>query len=182
MFEKKLYLACALLALAFSPIAHSYSEHYHLSITPAGSIYASFLLSLGLVLMPGFVRETAAANTAFSRWLVPMWCSPYLVYAAGTGDFRTVAILKLLAVSIPVWFIYRFFPLTDQRLFSRQDAVVAALLVAALLSGQLRRIWRVPSNLDFMSRLFLLAIGSWCLCILAVFATIGAILTLRYFS
>jgi membrane protease YdiL (CAAX protease family) len=91
-----------------------------------------------------------------------MWCSPYFVYAAGTGDFRTVALLKLLAVSTPVWFIYRSFPPANHRLFRWQDAVVAALLLAALLLGQLRRIWNVPTNLDFMSRLFLLAIGAWC--------------------
>jgi CAAX protease family protein len=159
--EKKFYIVAALLALTFAPIAWSYAAHYHLSTTSAVSIYLSFLLALGLVLMPGFARETPA-STAFSRWFVLLWCSPYLMYAAGTGDFRTVALLKLLAVSVPIWLVYRCFLPADLRLFSWQDALVAVLLVAALMSGQLRRIWNVPANLDFMSRLFLLAIGAWC--------------------
>ncbi len=162
MLEKKFYLVLAFLALAFVPVARSYSAHYHLSIAVAGSVYISFVLALGLVLIPGFERQIPAANTRLALWLVPAWCSPYLVYAAGTGDFRTLALLKLLAVSLPVWLIYRFFPPCDLRFFNWQDAVVAAVLVTALLSGQLRGIWNVPANLDFMSRLFLLAIGSWC--------------------
>ncbi len=43
-----------------------------------------------------------------------------------------------------------------------QDIAVAIWLIAAVLSSQLKGIWNVPVNLDFMSRLFLIAVASWC--------------------
>jgi membrane protease YdiL (CAAX protease family) len=46
--------------------------------------------------------------------------------------------------------------------FSWQDLCVAVVLVGFVLSRQLRGIWNVPVNLDFMSRLYLITIASWC--------------------
>ncbi|MDQ2842782.1 MAG: CPBP family intramembrane metalloprotease, partial [Acidobacteriota bacterium] len=93
--------------------------------------------------------------------LVSLWCSPYLLYAFGVGDFRWGPLLKLLAVALPLMAIYSLAPIADPRLFAWQDAAIAILLIGFVLSGQLKGIWNVPANLDFMSRLFLIAVASW---------------------
>jgi hypothetical protein len=55
-------------------------------------------------------------------------------------------------------------------------AAIACVIIAGTGIARYR-------NIDAITRWFRwLAIASWCLCILAVFATIGAFLTLRYFS
>ncbi len=139
-------------------MARVYAHRYALSLFSASCIYISFILLLALVLIPGFFKNLPG----FWLFLVPLWCSPYLVYALGTGDFRWGSFLKLLAVAFPVWAIYRFLPVTDSRVFTWQDGAVAVLLVAAVLSHQMRGIWNVPVNLDFMGRLFLISVASWC--------------------
>ena len=96
-----------------------------------------------------------------SLFLLPLWCSPYLVYTIGTRDFHWVALAKLLAIGMPVLVVYRFIPVLNLRILNWQDVAVAILLVAFVLSGQLKGIWNVPANLDFMSRLFLVTVASW---------------------
>lgn len=93
---------------------------------------------------------------------VPVWCLPYFVYSAGTGDFRWTALARLLAVAVPVLLIYALFPGREAPKFELQDAAVAILLITAVLSHVLNGIWNVPVNLDFMGRLFLISVASWC--------------------
>jgi membrane protease YdiL (CAAX protease family) len=47
------------------------------------------------------------------------------------------------------------------RVLSWQDLAAAAWLATVLLFHQLKGIWNVPANLDFMARLFLIGIASW---------------------
>jgi membrane protease YdiL (CAAX protease family) len=42
-----------------------------------------------------------------------------------------------------------------------QDALTLLWIVTPVLLGKIGGIWNVPVNLDFMSRLFLTAVGSW---------------------
>jgi hypothetical protein len=46
--------------------------------------------------------------------------------------------------------------------FAWQDLAAAVWFVGVLLSHQLAGIWAVPVNLDFMARLFLICVASWC--------------------
>lgn len=155
------------LALVFAAVAHNYLRRYSLPALSALSVYLAFILLLLLATAPGFWSRSLGLKQLVIRRRalvesVCLWCLPYFIYAAGTGDFRWMALLKLLAVAIPVLAIYSFFPVEDPYAFSWQDACVAILLIAFVLSGQLRGIWNVPTNLDFMSRLFLVAVASWC--------------------
>lgn len=124
------------------------------------------MLLLALLLAPAFSRREAIPEKLVQRswrslFLLPLWCSPYLVYTIGTRDFQWVALGKLLAIGVPVLVVYRFIPVLNLQILNWQDIVVAILLVAFVLSGQLKGIWNVPANLDFMSRLFLVTVASW---------------------
>ncbi len=50
---------------------------------------------------------------------------------------------------------------------------MAVLLVGSVLSGQLRGIWNVPTNLDFMTRLFLITVASWSWTFIRVVPELG---------
>jgi membrane protease YdiL (CAAX protease family) len=50
---------------------------------------------------------------------------------------------------------------------------VAVLFVGFVLSGQFKGIWNVPRNLDFMSRLFLISVASWCWTFVRVVPDLG---------
>ena len=93
--------------------------------------------------------------------LIFIWCVPYLVYAAGTHNWRWTALIRILIVSAFSPLIYRFCPFSDPPRFCWQDFLVAVCLTAVLLSHQLAGIWNSPVNLDFMGRLFLIGISSW---------------------
>ena len=154
------------LACVFGAIAPPYVHRYHLPLQSAAGIYSCFLLLLVLSIAPGMAvtRQWIQARLTGPRQLalLPLlWCLPYLLYAAGTRDLRSVALLRLLAVSVPLPLIYRLLPVRDLARFAWQDLAVAAWLIAALLAHQLAEIWTVPANLDFMGRLFLVCIASW---------------------
>lgn len=152
------------LAVVFALVAREYLRRYPLPASQAVSLYFAFLLLLILVLVPGFQsRRTQPLLVGSRAFLVlPLWCAPYLLYAMGTGDFRWTALLKLLAIAALPLALYIWIPPRKLDTFSWQDACVALLLIAFVLSGQLRGIWNVPTNLDFMSRLFLITVGAWC--------------------
>ena len=156
------FLAVSVLITVLSAaLAYTYSGRYALSPSGAIGIYAAFVLLLMLSLAPAW---SGTRRMRFPRVLlfIPLWCLPYVIYAAGTGDFRWSALLKLLLLSAsPVWIYSRFPPRRPNR-FSWPDACVAIVLIAFVLSGQLRGIWNVPVNLDFMSRLFLITVATWC--------------------
>ncbi len=88
-------------------------------------------------------------------------CLPYLLYATGTGGFHPLALGKLVGVALLPLAIYRFFPVGNLTALNWQDVLTASFLIAVVLSGQLRGIFAVPVNLDFMARLFLIGVASW---------------------
>jgi membrane protease YdiL (CAAX protease family) len=69
--------------------------------------------------------------------------------------------MRLLGVSVPLVLVYRLAPVRDLARFCWQDLMVAVWLIAALLGHQLTGIWKTPTNLDFMGRLFLIAVAGW---------------------
>jgi membrane protease YdiL (CAAX protease family) len=149
------------LAILSAALANVYLGRYALSRSAAMGIYLAFVLLLVLSLVPAW--STGLRTRSWRVLLfVPLWCLPYLLYAAGTEDFRWLALLKLfLLAASPVWIYSRFPPRRSQR-FSWQDACVAIVLIGFVLTGQFRGIWNVPVNLDFMSRLFLITVATWC--------------------
>lgn len=149
-------------ACVFGFLAPGYVARYHIPLASAVGIYICFLLMLTLAILPGIesFRSWAAGKYKPVGLLLP-WCLPYLSYAAGTGDFRLLALIRLLVVGGLLLLVYERFPVADPAKFSWQDLVVAVWLIAALLSHQLTGIWNVPVNLDFLSRLYLVMIGSW---------------------
>lgn len=157
----------AVLGIIFGFIAAVYARRYALDFGPATGIYTCFLVLLALVIAPGvrgsraFIeRRLTIRHSHFI--LVALWCIPYLIYSTGTGDFRWVALLRLVAVALPLVAIYQLLPVRDVSRFCGQDAAVAVLLIAAVLGHALRDVWNVPLNLDFLGRLFLIVAGAWC--------------------
>ncbi len=162
MAKKHFYICFGSFALVFAYVARIYAHRYALAPFSAGCIYLSFIFLLALVLLPGFFKSLPPKLSGISIILVALWCLPYVIYGLGTGDFRWISLLKLLLVAFPVWAIYRFLPMQDSRVFTWQDGAVAILLVTAVLSHQIGGIWNAPVNLDFMTRLFLISVASWC--------------------
>jgi membrane protease YdiL (CAAX protease family) len=149
------------LSILSAAIAYTYSGRYGLSQSASIGIYLAFVLLLILGLAPAWSTSRRTRSRRVFLF-IPLWCLPYLIYAAGTGDFRWLALLKLILLAAsPVW-IYSRFPPRRQQMFSWQDACVATVLIGFVLTGQFRGIWNVPVNLDFMSRLFLITVATWC--------------------
>jgi membrane protease YdiL (CAAX protease family) len=85
---------------------------------------------------------------------------PYLIYAAGTGDFRWTALGWVLLIAAPVLALYSAVPVRQPARFNWQDLAVGLWLVAVVLFHLFTGIWNVPRNLDFMGRLFVLSAGA----------------------
>ena len=156
----------AVLAGFFAFIAPPYIHRYHVPLPAAVGIYSCFLLLLILLIAPGMAvtRQWIHARLSDPRqlpWLPLLWCLPYLLYAAGTRDLRLLALLRLLFICLPLPLLYRLFPVRNLARFAWQDLAVGVWLIFVLLRHQLANIWTVPANLDFMGRLFLIAIASW---------------------
>jgi membrane protease YdiL (CAAX protease family) len=153
------------LAGVFGAVAPSFVERYHVPFRSAAGIYACFMLLLLMVILPGmhgtrvWLEERLVGRVRLA--LIFIWCVPYLVYAAGTHNWRWTALIRILIVSAFSPLIYRFCPVSDPPRFCWQDFLVAVCLTAVLLSHQLAGIWNSPVNLDFMGRLFLIGISSW---------------------
>ena len=76
----------------FAALAPSLVQRYHLPLPAAIGIYFCFLTMLLLIVAPGIrcTREWIDRRLpARLLWVILplLWCSPYLVYAAGTGRF-----------------------------------------------------------------------------------------------
>jgi membrane protease YdiL (CAAX protease family) len=166
MLMKRFAIVLGALALIFGVAAQSYIRRYAIPVGATAGIYACFVLLLALVLAPGIQGSREMAKRYLARSgtfvLIPLWCVPYLLYAAGTGEFRWVALVRILAVAAPILLLYRLMPVRRIENFSWQDLVVAILLIAAVLLHGLSGIWNKPVNLDFMGRLLLIAVGAWC--------------------
>jgi uncharacterized protein len=152
----------ASLAVAFGFAVPQYVHRYVLSPGSVAAIYACFVLLLIFVVAPGVCVSSCWIRRRIPiAAFIPLWISPYLIYAAGTHDFRFDALLRLLLLAAPVTFIYSAFPVRDTCKFGWQDAAVGAWLISAVLFHQLKGIWNVPTNLDFMMRLFVITVGAW---------------------
>ena len=159
-------MSTGILALVFVYPALTYDRRFSLSPGALSSIYACFLLQLMLVIAPSFDGSRTLLESWLSLrsrrfFLLPLWCLPYLVYSAGTDDFRWSSLLRLLAVSSAPLFIYQLFPVRNRRVLNWQDASVAVLFLAFGLSHFLEGVWNIPRNLDFMGRLFLITVAAW---------------------
>ena len=149
----------AFFACCFGAVAPGYVSRYHIPLPAAAGIYLCFLLTVVLAVIPSV---SALHNWQPKLWLPPLlWCLPYLAYAAGTADFRWLALGRLLLVSAPLVVIYGLLPVRNLRRFGWQDGAIAAWLIVVVLSDRLKGIWTVPLNLDFMARLFLISIAAW---------------------
>ncbi len=168
--------------MIFALAARAYLRRYPLPPPAVVGIYLCFLLSLALALAPGLRGSRAALQRWFASRrraaLLPLiWIAPYLIYAAGTGDFRWLALGTLLTIGIALVAIYAFCPVRHTAALAWQDALVAALLIAVVLSQGLKGIWSVPQNLDFVGRLYLIAVAGWCWTLLRVVPGLGYDLT-----
>jgi hypothetical protein len=168
----------AALAVIFAAAARVYLQRYPLPLAAVAGIYVCFMLSLALALAPGLRGSRAALERWFTSRrrtpaLVLIWVVPYLIYAAGTGDFRWSALATLLAVGAAMVAIYACFPVREEAEFGWQDACVAGVLIAVVLSRQLRGIWNVPQNLDFVGRLYLIGVAAWCWTLVRVVPGLG---------
>ncbi len=155
------------LALIFAFVASGYARRYALPISTTTAIYGCFLLLLIFVIVPGMSGSRHIVDKALARYrhavyaLLPIWCLPYLVYGAGTGDLHWNGLARLVFVALPVLLIYHLVPVPDITRFAWQDAAVAVWLILGVLGHALKNVWNVPVNLDFFGRLFVIALASW---------------------
>ena len=159
--------ALSALGIFFAIVSTGYIRRYSISAAAVAGIYLCFLLSLGIALASGFSGmrcrlEGLLASPRRALWLPVLWCVPYLMYAAGTGDFKWIALSKLAAIAAVLLGVYCAFPVRRVAPFAIQDALVAVVLILVVLSGWLTGVWNIPLKLDFMGRLFLLGVASGC--------------------
>ena len=147
-------------AIVFSFLAASYARRYHLPFVSAAGIYCCFTLLLAMAFAPGTARGKAFRP---NPWLLAaIWLTPYLIYAVTTRDFSWVSVARLLLISASPVALYVLVPVRNLEKVSWQDIAAGTLLVSIVLSRGLAHIWNVPVNLDFMSRLFVIAVGAAC--------------------
>ncbi len=163
---RQFLLLFAFSAILFAGVASTYARRYGLEFGSAVSIYACFMILLAFVIAPGIsgsrILVQRGLGMPYSKsLLIALWLVPYMIYSAGTGDFGWLALLRLVAVAVPPVSLYSLFPVRSVSRFCWQDAAVALLLIAAVLTHELKGIWNVPVNLDFMGRLYLISIGAW---------------------
>ena len=168
----------ACLAAIFAAIALSYLQRYEVPPRAALGVYVAFLMLLVMAIAPALAPDwrppVKTTRTQYAGLMYPLiWCSPYLVYASATGDFRWAALLKLVSLAAFPVAIYTLIPPRRTDRFSWQDATAAVVLAGVVLSGLVRGIWNVPTNLDFLSRLFLIVVGSWSWTLIRVVPELG---------
>lgn len=155
------------IALVFLPVAGGYVKRYSLSLSSSAGIYACFVVLLILVVAPAMQAGRALlgrliAGRFAAAIVLALVVLPYFLYAAGTSDFRWLALVRLLVIAAPVVGLYAVVPVRDRARFKWQDMLIAVWLVAIVLFHLFNGIWNVPANLDFMGRLFLVSLGVLC--------------------
>ena len=155
-------LAYAALAVFFGWYASLELRRYPVGAVPAAAIYVCFILLAGLYLAPGFtgVRERLVRRYRIEA-AVLAFLVPYLIYAAGAGDFRWIALGKLFAMCALPLGLFDAAPVSERQRLNWQDVVVLAWLYVPVQFHLLSGIWNFPVNLDFMARLFVVATGAW---------------------
>jgi len=130
------------------------------------AIYTCLLLLLGLALAPGFaVSRQWLSRHVRRRWgawsSVAVFLIPYLIYCAGTGDFRWWPLVRLFAFAALPFGLFTVAPVRNSGRMNWQDVLVLLWILIPVMFGRIGGIWNVPVNLDFMMRVFLTAVGSW---------------------
>src|SRR5579884_473329 len=131
------------------------------------AVSVCFFLLLALAILPAIQsardRVSARLGKDWRRLAVAgIWAAPYLIYAIGTHDFRWPAFLRLLALCVPPLALYVFLPVSEIAKLAWQDVIAWLWLSLAILFHQTSGIWMAPRNLDFMARLWLIVVCSWC--------------------
>jgi membrane protease YdiL (CAAX protease family) len=156
----------AALAVFFAAGLRMELQRYPVGAGVAAALYASLLLLFALWLAPGFLilRPWLAARLR-GPWRAAacagFFTLPYLIYAIGAGDFRWAAFARLLVFALAPFLLYAAAPVRRARGMNWQDILMLLWLALPVLLGGLRGIWNVPVNLDFMARLFIVAVGAW---------------------
>jgi membrane protease YdiL (CAAX protease family) len=154
------------LALFFGWYATVQIRRHPVGAAPAAAIYVCFLLLTALYLAPGFAVSRAWLTRRFrgprgAAASVVLFLLPYLIYCAGTADFRPTAFAKLAALAALPLTLFAAAPVSESRRLNWQDVVALLWLFFPVLLHLISGIWNVPVNLDFMARLFLVGVGAW---------------------
>lgn len=154
------------LGFFFGWYAPVYLRRYHAGGAQGAAVYACLMMLLALSLAPGFpafrcLLRGRVQGLQGSAYAVLLFLAPYLVYCAGTGDFRWPALARLFGLSALPCVLFTVVPARKPGGLNWQDTAVLLGLILPLLFGKLTGIWNVPVNLDFMARLYLLGVGSW---------------------
>ena len=154
------------LGLFFAWYAAIELRRYHIAAREIAAIYICSMLLLALYLAPGFstsrlwVRRRLHGVWAAAA-CVAVFLFPYLVYAAGAGDFRVGAFGRLLAMAaVPVG-LFAAGRVQRPLQLNWQDSLVLLWMMVPVFMGQIGGIWNIPVNLDVMVRLFLVGVGAW---------------------
>jgi membrane protease YdiL (CAAX protease family) len=156
----------ALLGVFFALVAHLYFRRYQLNLQSEASLYLCLMLLVVLAVVPAFPASRMLVERLARPALAPvlMICClvPYLIYAFGCNDFRWPALIRLLALAGLPPLIYIAAPVRTGAKVSWQDAIVWTWLVMLMLLRKWNGIWNVPASLDFMARLCMTVVASWC--------------------
>lgn len=155
------------LSVFFAVAAWQYFQRYPLPVRSQLALFGSLILLLFLATIPALPLSRQLADRWLRRRWAPLpillaWTVPYLIYAAGVADFRLSGLCRLLVVSGPPLLIYHVAVNHIPGRLWRADAFAWVWLTLAVVLRQLGGIWNVPVSLDFMARLFVIAIASWC--------------------
>ncbi len=154
------------LALFFGWYATVQIRRYPVGAQQAAAIYLCFLLLTALYLAPGFAisRQWLARRFRGIRGAAigaAIFLLPYLIYCAGTADFRLSAFGKLAALAALPLGLFAAVPVANPRRLNWQDGLALVWLFLPVVFHLISGIWNVPVNLDFMARLFLVGVGAW---------------------
>ena len=159
-------LVLGALALFFAWYAIIEFRRHPMGVVPAVATYICLMLLFSLYLAPGFAVSrqwlSQRLHGVSGPWIcVAIFLLPYLSYCAGTGDFHWRACARLFVLAaLPFW-VFTLTPVRNPRRMNWQDVLVLLWILLPLLFGQIAGIWNVPVNLDFMTRVFLGAVGAW---------------------
>jgi len=137
-------------------------RRYPVGLAAAASIYGSFVFLAALYLAPGFAAVREWLRQRVRPAIAPViFVLPYLLYAAGTRDFRWLALAKLVLMCAVPLGLFAIAPVAKPRRINWQDAVALLWLYVPVQFHLTSGIWTVPVNLDFMARLFIVGVGAW---------------------
>lgn len=163
---KRFAITYAVLAIVFVWFALIELRRYPLGPVESAAIYVCWLLLLGFYLAPGFPAPRAwlidrLRGVRGAGLTIILFSIPYTLYSIGTGDFRWSGLGRLAALAAVPLAAFAIAPVRDPKRLNWQDVVVLLWLMVPVLSGWIAGIWIKPVNLDFMTRVFLVGVGSW---------------------